>query len=112
MIAELYDALIEAGASEAKARAAAEALAAHDQQFASLKVRFDHTDARLGQIDAGLDKLEARADGVEHRLVVVERRLAVLTWQVGIMAAALIVIGLPALWLLVRVAAKVGALPV
>ena len=41
----------------------------------------------------------------------IERRLAVLTWQVGVLAAAQAVVGLPAIWLLVRVAAKLGALP-
>ncbi len=39
MSAELYDALIEAGASEEKARKAAEAVAAYDNRFAALDVR-------------------------------------------------------------------------
>jgi len=33
MLAEIYDALIEAGSSESKARAAAEAIAAYDNQL-------------------------------------------------------------------------------
>ena len=44
------------------------------------------------------------------RLNRIERRLMILTWQIGIMTTAQVVIGLPALWLLVGVAAKVGAL--
>ena len=38
MSSELYDALIEAGASEEKARKAAEAVAAYDTRFAALDV--------------------------------------------------------------------------
>jgi hypothetical protein len=37
MVSEVYDALIEAGASEPKARAAAEAVAAHEHRFAKLE---------------------------------------------------------------------------
>ena len=72
-----YDALVEAGASEDKARAAAVTLATYDDRF----------------------------NRIEQRLVKVEGRLTSLTWQVS----ALTVIGLPALGLLWRVAAKVGA---
>ena len=39
MISEVYDALLEAGASEEKARKAAEAVAAYDQRFAALETR-------------------------------------------------------------------------
>ena len=37
MVSEVYDALVEAGASEAKARAAAEAVAAHEHRFAKIE---------------------------------------------------------------------------
>ena len=37
MISEVYDALIEAGASESKARAAAQAVAAHEHRFAKIE---------------------------------------------------------------------------
>lgn len=70
MIAEVYDALVSAGADEQKARRAAEALAAHESRFAAI-----------------------------------ETRLAVLTVMVG----GLYAVGAPALWLLFRVAVKVGA---
>ena len=39
MIAELYDALKDAGATEEKARAAAEAIAAYDTRFAAMDSR-------------------------------------------------------------------------
>lgn len=71
LIVEVYDALIDAGASEPKARAAASTLAAYDD--------------RLNRI---------------------ERRLTLLTWQVGGIYALLA----PLVWLVLRIAAKVGAL--
>jgi hypothetical protein len=37
MVSEVYDALIEAGASEAKARAAAQAVAAHEHRLAKIE---------------------------------------------------------------------------
>ena len=41
MSSELYDALLEAGASEAKARKAAEAVAAYDNRFTVLEGKID-----------------------------------------------------------------------
>ena len=41
MSSERYDALLEAGASEAKARKAAEAVAAYDNRFAILEGKID-----------------------------------------------------------------------
>ncbi len=41
MSAELYDALLEAGASEAKARKAAEAVAQFESRFAGLERKLD-----------------------------------------------------------------------
>ena len=40
----------------------------------------------------------------------VETRLILLTWMTGGLYAVLVVLGAPALWLLLRVASKVGAL--
>ena len=45
----------------------------------------------------------------ENRLAAIEARLTVLTWMVGAVATLLVVIGGPMLWLLLRVAGKVGA---
>ena len=61
MIAEVYDALISAGAPEDKARKAAETLAAYDDR---------------------LDRIERRVAGVEYRL-------RLLQWQVGVLMVAL-----------------------
>jgi hypothetical protein len=40
----------------------------------------------------------------------IERRLSVLTWQVGALVAVQILAGAPAIWLLLKVASKVGAI--
>jgi hypothetical protein len=47
---------------------------------------------------------------IEAHLTRIERDLAVLTWMVGAQIALMVAIGGPALWLLLRVAAKSGAL--
>ena len=50
MISEVYDALLEAGASEEKARKAAEAVAAYDQRFAVLETRIVELGGRVALV--------------------------------------------------------------
>jgi hypothetical protein len=47
MIAEVYDALIEAGASQEKARKAAEAIAGYESRFAAIEMRLERMDGRI-----------------------------------------------------------------
>jgi hypothetical protein len=47
MISEVYDAFKEAGASEEKARKAAEAVAGYENRFAKIDERFAIMDGRL-----------------------------------------------------------------
>jgi hypothetical protein len=66
-------------------------------------------------IDAGAtpDKASKAAEevaGYENRLGAIETRLTVLTWMVASAIALGAAAGAPALWLLLRVAGKVGAL--
>lgn len=75
MIAEVYDALMEAGASEEKARKAASAMTGYDDRFARI-----------------------------------ESSLRLMQWQIGAVWAVMVVVGTPAIWLLLRIAAKTGAL--
>ena len=57
MIKEVYDALIEAGASDEKARAAAVAIAAYENRFAKIAVE-GSVEAPMGQAgSAALDLL-------------------------------------------------------
>lgn len=46
----------------------------------------------------------------DSRLASIDHRLAVLTWQVGGLAVVMAVVGFPAIWLLMRIAAKIGAI--
>lgn len=70
---------------------------------------------RAALISAGSDPQKAdeaatEAAGYENRLGAIETRLTVLTWMVATAIAMVAVVGGPALWLLLRVAAKIGAL--
>ena len=56
IVEELYDALIEAGASESKARAASRALADMETHFA--KIRED-----ISRLDQKVEHLELKVDG-------------------------------------------------
>jgi hypothetical protein len=47
MIAEVYDALIEAGASQEKARKAAEAIAGYETRFAEIERRLERIDGKI-----------------------------------------------------------------
>ena len=72
MLSELYDALLEAGASEEKARKAAEAAAVVDTHFGALE-------SRLATLDGHLSALDGRLAGLESRLTGVEGRISMLT---------------------------------
>jgi hypothetical protein len=50
MISEVYDALLDAGASDDKARKAAEAVAAYDQRFAGIETRLVELGGRVALI--------------------------------------------------------------
>lgn len=47
MIAEVYDALIEAGASQDKARKAAEAIAGYDTRFSEIERRLERLEGKI-----------------------------------------------------------------
>src|SRR5580765_4333959 len=69
--------------------------------------------AALREANVPEDKATAAAEEIaayDNRLAAIESRLAVLTWMVGSTIALVAAVGMPALWLLLRVASKVGAL--
>jgi glutathione S-transferase len=69
--------------------------------------------AALREANVPEDKATAAAEEIaayDNRLAAIESRLAVLTWMVGSTIALVVAVGTPALWLLLRVASKVGAL--
>lgn len=104
MITEVYDALKDAGASDEKARAAASVLANYDDRFNALERQIDR---RFNEVDSRFVAFERQIDS---RFVAIERSLAIQQLQTRLMIGAMLAIGLPAIWLLGRVAAKVGAL--
>lgn len=62
---------------------------------------------------ASPEKASAAAEelaGYDNRLAQIEIRLVLLTWMVGGIYGLLVLIGVPAVWLLVRMADKVGVL--
>ena len=64
---------------------------------------------------AGVSEAEATAAaeeiaGYENRLTRIEADLLVIKWMIGVFMAVVAAIGAPSVWLLLRVAAKVGAL--
>jgi uncharacterized protein YPO0396 len=105
MIAEVYDALKSAGADDAKARAAAIAVADQagienlEQRLAAtvgafeqrLEARIDgveqRLDARIDAVERRLGRVEERLTGVEDRLTKVERDVFLLKWMVGFVLA-------------------------
>ena len=73
MISELYDALKEAGASEEKARRAAEALASYDAQFAAVRQDIANVRSELKQDIAGVRTELERTNG----------RINTMNWMIG-----------------------------
>ena len=52
----------------------------------------------------------ARIETIDSKVTTLGGRVTLLTWMVGGIYVLLTVIGVPSIWLLLRVAAKVGAL--
>ncbi len=67
IVKEVYDAFLDAGASEEKATDAAKAIAGYDHSY----------DARFGEIDQRLDKVDARLNKIESNLLVMK-------WMLGL----------------------------
>ena len=76
MVTEIYDALREAGASEEKARRAAEALANYSDRFGEVESRIDRVQTALElRIEEVANKLERRIEAMNADL---ERQIAAL----------------------------------
>jgi hypothetical protein len=63
---------------------------------------------REALIEAGAS--QEKADKASEEIAGYDTDLKLLKWMVGGVYAVLVIFGVPALWLLLRVAAKVGAL--
>ena len=81
MIAELYEALVDAGASEGKAKEAAQVLSTEN-----LATKSDITalDTKLSGQTAELDqRLSGQIAKLDHKVVKLERDMAVMKWMLG-----------------------------
>jgi tetrahydromethanopterin S-methyltransferase subunit G len=64
----LRDALLDAGASEAKAALAAEELAGYENRFDGVERRLDQVEQRLDRVDQRLDQVEHKVDGLRSEM--------------------------------------------
>lgn len=74
MIAEVYDALREAGASDEKSKAAAMAVAEYDNRFDSLDLKLASMDGELAVIKAELAMVKWIVSGVGFGVVLLVLR--------------------------------------
>ncbi len=104
IVSEVYDALIEAGASEEKAKAAAGAIPlaerlATKEDLAELKAAIDADltelkaaiDERFTKVDERFTKIDERFIGIDGRFVKIERDLAVLKFGYGPIIVGLLI---------------------
>jgi hypothetical protein len=83
MIAELYDALLAAGAPEDKARKAAEAMAGYEAY-----------EGRFVRIESDLHELKGTVSSIDRRLSVLEGEVRLLKWMIGFVLAFLVAISI------------------
>src|SRR5437016_5681278 len=104
IVEELYDALIEAGASEEKARAASRAIADMEGHFANIEkdiFRLDQKiDRRFSELDQKIDRSVSALDHkiselrsyVDQRFTQVDGTLQLHKWMLGTILAFIIAI--------------------
>ena len=81
MISELYEALINAGATEEKAREAAVALSAENLNS---KDTIAEVKAELASDIAGLDeKLSGKIAALDKKIATLDKKMAVMQWMLG-----------------------------
>ncbi len=91
MIAEVYDALREAGASEQRSRAAAEALASYEDRFVGIDRRFDTVDRRMDDLEREIKSTKAELRGeIRDSKTEVKGDIRLLQWQFGLLIAAIV----------------------
>ena len=91
MIAEVYDALKEAGASDEKAKAAAMAIADY-------RNRFDRIDLDLGSLKVDVPIIKADVTALKTDLAVVRAELAMVKWIVSGIGFGVLLLVLRSFW--------------
>ena len=97
IVEELYDALIEAGASEAKARAASRAVADMEGQFTQIRNDISRLDQKLDQkiseFRADVDRRFSEFRSyVDQRFTQVDGTLRLHNWMLGTILAFLVAV--------------------
>ena len=88
MIAEVYDALLDAGAGHDKARRAAEALAGHEDRFNRIENRVEALDAsvarRIDLLDSSLiQRIERSEASLRADIAAVRAEQVLVRWMLG-----------------------------
>jgi hypothetical protein len=86
MLVELYDALKEAGASEAKARAAAESLVIGGDRLE----RIEEQTGRLPKMQDQIDHTRGDIARLDKELAVIKAQIDLLKWMNGIVIAGVL----------------------
>jgi hypothetical protein len=93
IVEELYDALIEAGASEEKSRAASRAIADMQGYFANIEKNISRLDQKVDRRISELDqKISELRFYINQRFTQVEGTLQLHKWMLGTMLAFIIAI--------------------
>lgn len=93
IVEELYDALIEAGASEAKARAASRAIADMEGHFGTIREDISHLDQKVREDISHLDrKIFELRSYVDQRFTQVDGSLRLHNWMLGTILAFLLAV--------------------
>jgi hypothetical protein len=88
MLAEVYDALLEAGASPESSRKAAEAVAAFDGRANRLESDLsERTTGLRGEISKVREDMAAFRGETRERFAKIEGELVMLRWMVGLVVA-------------------------
>jgi ABC-type oligopeptide transport system substrate-binding subunit len=100
---ELYDALKEAGVSDERARAAARTTAVPDSLLQALR-------AELNEIKIDLRHNAQDVPALRTGLQSAMADIAVMKWQIGAIIGLLLLLGVPMLWLVLKISLKLGVL--
>ena len=97
MVDELYDALIEAGASAEKAKAASRAVADMEKHFANLDQKISelrsHVDQRISELRSHIDqKISELRSHVDQGFTEIRGTLRLHNWMLGSILAFLVAI--------------------
>ena len=101
MIAELYEALVDAGASEGKAKEAAQVLSTENL---ATKRDITELDTKLSGQTAELDqRLSGQIAKLDHKVVKLERDMAVMKWMLGATMAGIALIFAAVVSILIKI---------